>query len=79
MSTDVQPTRAKWQPVRGDARARMRAQAATDYATGSSIRAVAAHLSEHWGPVSFGLARDLLLEADVPMRSKSSTRRRPRP
>ncbi|WP_327594626.1 helix-turn-helix domain-containing protein [Streptomyces chartreusis] len=78
MTTSTLPQRVKWQPVKGDARERMRAQAAKDYAAGSSIRAVAAHLSEQWGPVSFGLARDLLHEAKVPMRSRTSGLRRPR-
>jgi hypothetical protein len=71
MSTDAMP-RAKWQPVKGAARDRMRSDAAKDYMAGSSIRAVAAHLSEQYGPVSFGLARDLLHEAEVPMRSRAS-------
>ncbi|MFD5571972.1 helix-turn-helix domain-containing protein [Streptomyces cadmiisoli] len=78
MNTYTEPRRVKWQPVKGDARDRMRTQAAKDYEDGSSIRAVAAHLSEQWGPVSFGLARDLLLEAKVPMRSKTSRLHRPR-
>ncbi|MFF1467977.1 helix-turn-helix domain-containing protein [Streptomyces mirabilis] len=76
MTTDTMPTRAKWQPVKGEHRQRMRAEAAKDYVDGSSIRAVAAHLSERYGPVSFGLARDLLLEAEVPMRSRTSGLRR---
>ncbi|MGX1301416.1 hypothetical protein RKD35_002904 [Streptomyces albogriseolus] len=77
MTTSTLP-RNKWQPVKGAARERMRAQAAKDYAAGSSIRAVAAHLSEQWGPVSFGLARDLLHEAKVPMRSRTNGLHRPR-
>jgi len=67
--------RRKWQPVRGEARDRMRKEAAQDYLAGSSVRAVAAHLSERHGPVSFGLARDLLHEAQVPMRSRNARRR----
>ncbi|MEU0950663.1 hypothetical protein ABZ379_49870 [Streptomyces canus] len=64
--------RFKYQPCKGETRERMRAEAAQDYAAGSSIRAVAAHLSERYGSVSFGLTRDLLLEAKVPLRSKTS-------
>lgn len=76
--TTSTPPRAKWQPITDEDRARMRAQAAKDYEAGSSVRAVAAHLSEQWGHVSFGLVWDLLHEAEVPMRSRTTgLRRRP--
>ncbi|MDI9836221.1 helix-turn-helix domain-containing protein [Streptomyces sp. KAU_LT] len=76
MSSNTPEPRAKWQAVKGENRDRMRQQAAKDYRDGSSIRAVAAHLSEMWGPVSFGLTRALLLEARVPLRSKGARTRR---
>jgi hypothetical protein len=76
MTDTPAPSRVKWQPVKGDVRDRMRTEAAQDYNAGSSIRAVAAHLSERYGPVSFGLARDLLHEARVPMRSRNTRARR---
>ncbi|MER7835286.1 hypothetical protein ABTY98_05085 [Streptomyces sp. NPDC096040] len=79
MSTTETPERYKYQPLKGDQRQRLRQEAATDYAAGSSIRAVADHLTEKYGSVSFGLARDLLLEAKVPLRSKTSGLHRPRP
>ncbi|MEV0016614.1 helix-turn-helix domain-containing protein [Streptomyces tendae] len=70
MSAYAPLPREKWQPVKDEDRARMRDQAAKDYEAGSSIRAVADHLSQEWGHVSFGLAWDLLHEAEVPMRSR---------
>ncbi|MGW3971128.1 helix-turn-helix domain-containing protein [Streptomyces ardesiacus] len=79
MTTYARPKREKWQPVQGEDRDRIRAQAVKDYEAGSSIRAVAAHLAEEWGPVSFGLVWDLLHEAEVPMRSRTSRLNRPRP
>ncbi|MDH6489587.1 helix-turn-helix domain-containing protein [Streptomyces sp. SAI-127] len=72
MTEDQVRERFKYQPCKGETRERMRAEAAKDYAAGSSIRAVADHLSERYGSVSFGLTRDLLLEAKVPMRSRTS-------
>ncbi|MFF4900529.1 helix-turn-helix domain-containing protein [Streptomyces sp. NPDC001068] len=70
--------RYRYQPLKGAQRDRIRAEAAEDYESGSSIRSVAARLTERYGSVSFGLARDLLLEAEVPLRSKTSRLHRTR-
>jgi Helix-turn-helix domain len=51
--------------LRGEERDKVRAAAKKDYDGGASIRDVAA---EH--NVSFGLARTLLLEADVELRTR---------
>jgi hypothetical protein len=68
--------RSRHERLTGRDRARLREEAARDYAARSSIRAVAAHLRERYGSVSYGLARTLLLEAGVPLRPKSVGKRR---
>lgn len=54
---------------KGDDRAQLRTDLAKAYIGGASIRALAA---EH--DLSYGLARDLLLEADVALRSRLGRR-----
>ncbi|GGZ23819.1 hypothetical protein GCM10010387_16320 [Streptomyces inusitatus] len=51
--------------LKGEVRDQLRAAVAAGYASGSSIRALAA---EHG--LSFGLTRILLIEAEVPLRTR---------